>query len=90
MARRSEPNHAADGLGGCDGGANDALPSALRTAAGAMPARPLPPELEDRCTVGENAGAEYADQVIDARGFLLEDARHAGQGRVLALNIFRG
>ncbi len=69
--------------------ANNALPCPLQAAAGEMAALPLSLELEDRFIVGENphAEAEYADQLIDACDFLLEEARRTGQGRLLALNI---
>ncbi|MGV8959775.1 MAG: polysaccharide deacetylase family protein [Stenotrophomonas sp.] len=68
---------------------NDELPYPFQTAAGELSALPLSLELEDRFIVGENlhAEAEYADQVIDACDFLLEEARRTGQGRLLALNI---
>ena len=45
--------------------------------------------MEDRFIVGENlhAESEYADQVIDACDFLLEEAQRTGAGRLLALNV---
>jgi allantoinase len=68
---------------------NDELPYPFSTANGPMTSLPLSLELEDRFIVGENlhAEAEYADQIIDACDFLLEEARRTGQGRLLSLNI---
>ena len=68
---------------------NDELPYPFQTPHGALTALPLSLELEDRFIVGENlhAESEYADQVIDACEFLLEEAQRTGQGRLLALSI---
>ena len=68
---------------------NDELPYPFQTAHGPLTALPLSLELEDRFIVGENlhAEAEYADQMVDACEFLLEEAQRSGQGRLLALNI---
>ena len=68
---------------------NDELPYPFQTANGPLTALPLSLELEDRFIVGENlhAEAEYADQMVDACDFLLEEAQRSGQGRLLALNI---
>jgi allantoinase len=68
---------------------NDELPFAFQTRDGEMTALPLSLELEDRFIVGENlhAESEYADQMIDACEFLLEEAQRTGHGRLLALNI---
>lgn len=68
---------------------NDELPYPFQTAHGPLTALPLSLELEDPFIVGENlhAEAEYADQMVDACEFLLEEAQRSGQGRLLALNI---
>ena len=68
---------------------NDELPYAFATANGELTSLPLSLELEDRFIVGENlhAESEYADQVIDACDFLIEEAQRTGAGRLLALNI---
>ena len=68
---------------------NDELPYPFHTAEGDLTALPLSLELEDRFIVGENlhAEGEYADQVIDACDFLIEEATRTGAGRLLALNI---
>ena len=68
---------------------NDELPYPFQTVHGALTALPLSLELEDRFIVGENlhAESEYADQVIDACEFLLEEARRTGHGRLLALSL---
>lgn len=77
------------GLGWFADWVNDELPYAFSTANGALTSLPLSLELEDRFIVGENlhAESEYADQVIDACDFLLEEAQRTGAGRLLALNI---
>lgn len=79
----------AAGLDWCADWVNDELPYAFRTSAGELATMPLSLELEDRFIVGEklHAESEYADQVIDACDFLLEEARRTGHGRMLALNI---
>ena len=79
----------AAGLDWCADWVNDELPYAFHTAAGDLSLLPLSLELEDRFIVGENlhAESEYADQVIDACDFLLEEARRTGHGRLLSLNI---
>ncbi|MFT3754389.1 MAG: polysaccharide deacetylase family protein [Pseudoxanthomonas sp.] len=68
---------------------NDELPYPFRTTNGPLTALPLPLELEDRFIIGENlhAESEYADQIIDACEFLLQEAQHEGAGRLLALNL---
>lgn len=68
---------------------NDELPYAFATAHGPLTALPLSMELEDRFIVGENlhAESEYADQMIDACEFLLEEPQRSGQGRLLALSL---
>lgn len=67
---------------------NDDMPFAFRTPAGEITAMPLSTELEDRFVILNNGHSEqeYADQVIDAFDFLLDEAREQG-GRMLALNI---
>ncbi|MFT4256942.1 MAG: polysaccharide deacetylase family protein [Pseudoxanthomonas sp.] len=68
---------------------NDELPYPFRTANGPLTALPLPLELEDRFIIGENLHAEpeYADQIIDACEFLLQEAQREGAGRLLAINL---
>lgn len=80
---------AAAGLSWFGDWVNDELPYPFATAHGTLTSLPLSLELEDRFIVGENlhAESEYADQVIDACDFLLEEARRTGAGRLLALNI---
>lgn len=80
---------AAAGLSWFGDWVNDELPYAFSTANGELTSLPLSLELEDRFIVGENlhAESEYADQVIDACDFLLEEAQRTGAGRLLALNI---
>ncbi len=67
---------------------NDELPFQFRTQAGEITAMPLSTELEDRFILVNNLHSEqeYADQLIDAFDFLLDEARAEG-GRMLALNI---
>ncbi len=79
----------AAGLQWCSDWVNDELPYRFETANGPLSMLPLSLELEDRFIVGENlhAESEYADQVIDACDFLLEEAQRTGHGRLLALNI---
>ena len=79
----------AAGIDWCADWVNDELPYAFNTGNGPLSMLPLSLELEDRFIVGENlhAESEYADQVIDACDFLLEEARRTGHGRLLALNI---
>ena len=79
----------AAGMDWCADWVNDELPYAFHTAAGDLAAMPLSLELEDRFIVGENlhAESEYADQIIDACDFLLEEARRTGHGRLLSLSI---
>lgn len=59
---------------------NDELPYPFATANGELTSLPLSLELEDRFIVGENlhAESEYADQIIDACDFLLEEAQRTG------------
>mgnify|MGYP003768832551 CR=1 FL=1 len=77
------------GIDWCADWVNDELPYRFETADGPLATMPLPLELEDRFIVGENlhAESEYADQLIDACDFLLEEAQRTGHGRLLALNI---
>jgi len=77
------------GIDWCADWVNDELPYRFETANGALANLPLSLELEDRFIVGENlhAESEYADQMIDACEFLLEEAQRTGHGRLLALNI---
>lgn len=79
----------AAGIDWCADWVNDELPYPMTTAGGPISIMPLSLELEDRFIVGENlhAESEYADQVVDACDFLLEEARRTGHGRMLALNI---
>lgn len=67
---------------------NDDMPYAFRTPRGEITNLPLSTELEDRFIIMANghSESEYADQVMDAFDFLLEEAQDAG-GRLLALNI---
>lgn len=68
---------------------NDDMPYAFRTAAGEITALPLSTELEDRFIILDNGHSEteYADQIIDACDFLIEEAETIGAGRLLALNV---
>jgi len=68
---------------------NDELPYAFRTPAGEITAMPLSTELEDRFIMQANlhSESEYADQIIDAFDFLLDEATETGAGRMLALSI---
>lgn len=76
------------GLAWCADWVNDELPYRFKTDAGALINLPLPLELEDRFIIGDNlhSETEYADQLIDAADFLLNEARERG-GRLLALNL---
>ncbi|WEN14122.1 polysaccharide deacetylase family protein [Rhodanobacter sp. AS-Z3] len=79
----------AAGLDWCADWVNDELPYAFHTREGDLSIMPLSLELEDRFIVGDNLHAEsdYADEIIDACDFLLDEARRTGHGRMLALNI---
>lgn len=79
----------AAGLDWCADWVNDELPYTFNTREGELAIMPLSLELEDRFIVTEHlhAESEYADQVIDACNFLLDEARRIGHGRMLALNI---
>ncbi|MEO5830051.1 MAG: polysaccharide deacetylase family protein, partial [Rhodanobacter sp.] len=79
----------AAGLDWCADWVNDELPYAFNTREGELAIMPLSLELEDRFIVTEqlHAESEYADQVIDAIDFLLDEARRTGHGRMLAVNI---
>lgn len=79
----------AAGIRWCADWVNDELPYRFATENGPLWNLPLSMELEDRFIVGENlhAESEYADQIIDACDFLLEEATRSGHGRLLALNI---
>ncbi|MEE4175110.1 MAG: polysaccharide deacetylase family protein [Xanthomonadales bacterium] len=67
---------------------NDDMPYQFRTPRGEITNLPLSTELEDRFIIMANGHSEneYAEQVMDAFDFLLDEARDAG-GRLLALNI---
>ena len=67
---------------------NDDLPYGFRTPRGEITNLPLSTELEDRFIIMANghSEAEYADQIMDAFDFLLDEARQDG-GRLLALNL---
>jgi len=73
------------GIAWCADWVNDELPYRL----GPIVNLPLSLELEDRFVVMENlhAEGEWADQVVDACDFMLEEAGRSGHGRVLALNL---
>jgi allantoinase len=77
------------GITWCADWVNDELPYPQHTRAGDLTALPLPLELEDRFIVTENnhAESEYAEPVIDAFEYLLNEAQALGQGRLLALSI---
>lgn len=79
----------AAGIQWCADWVNDELPYRFQTQGGPISVMPLSLELEDRFIVGENlhAESEYADQVVDACDFLIEEAARTGHGRMLALNI---
>lgn len=79
----------AAGIDWCADWVNDELPYRFETASGPLGNLPLSLELEDCFIVGENlhAESEYADQLIDACEFLLEEAQRTGHGRLLALSI---
>jgi len=91
---RSQSHHTPEllreaGMTWCCDMVNDELPYPWHTAHGALTALPLSLELEDRFIIGENlhAESEYADQVIDACEYLLQEAARTGHGRLLALNL---
>ena len=91
---RSQPENTAEllaaaGLTWFGDWVNDELAYPFATANGELTSLPLSLELEDRFIVGENlhAESEYADQIIDACDFLLEEAQRTGAGRLLALSI---
>lgn len=79
----------AAGIDWCADWVNDELPYRFETAAGALANLPLSLELEDRFIVAQNlhSEADYADQIIDACDFLLQEAERTGHGRLLTLNI---
>lgn len=68
---------------------NDELPYRFRTERGELVNLPLSLELEDRFIIDFNLHreVEYADQLIDAFDFLLDEARELKAGRLLALNL---
>lgn len=68
---------------------NDDLPYAFNTGAGNITAMPLSNELDDFFILTNNLHSEdsYAEQLIDACDFLLQEAEQSGGGRLLALNI---
>lgn len=68
---------------------NDELPYTFRTAHGPLCALPLPSEIEDRFVVLDNLHAEssWADQVIDAFDYQLEEAVATGAGRLFSLSL---
>ncbi len=67
---------------------NDALPYRFHTASGDLWSLPLSTELEDRFVVLENQHSEasWAQQVIDAFQFLLDEAQGQG-GRLLTVSL---
>jgi peptidoglycan/xylan/chitin deacetylase (PgdA/CDA1 family) len=67
---------------------NDELPYSFHTANGDLWAMPLATEIEDRLVVMDNQHSEssWAQQVIDAARFLLDESRTQG-GRILSLSI---
>lgn len=67
---------------------NDELPYRFHTASGDLWSLPLSTELEDRFVVLENQHSEasWAQQVIDAFQFLLDEAQGQG-GRLLAVSL---
>ncbi len=73
------------GIGWCADWVNDELPYHQDS----IISLPLSLELEDRFVVMENlhAEGEWAQQVMDACDFMLEEAGRTGHGRVLALNL---
>ncbi len=80
---------AAKGIGYMGEWINDELPYPFRTSAGEIVALPLSYELDDQFIIQGNlhSETEYADQVIDAFDFLLDEAAEKSSGRMLALNI---
>lgn len=68
---------------------NDELPYPFRTTAGEIVALPLSHELDDQFIMQGNlhSETEYADQVIDAVDYLLDEAADKRAGRMLALNL---
>jgi allantoinase len=67
---------------------NDEMPYPFHTKHGDLWAMPLATELEDRFVVQDNLHSEasWADQVIDACDFLLQEAEEQG-GRILSLSL---
>ncbi|MEM1231905.1 MAG: polysaccharide deacetylase family protein [Pseudomonadota bacterium] len=68
---------------------NDELPYPFRTASGPLVALPLSYELDDQFILHSNlhSETEYADQIIDAADFLLQEARASEAGRLLTINL---
>jgi peptidoglycan/xylan/chitin deacetylase (PgdA/CDA1 family) len=68
---------------------NDELPYPFRTDQGVLTALPLSYELDDQFILQGNlhSETEYADQIIDAADFLLQEAREKEAGRMLAINL---
>lgn len=77
------------GFDWCADWVNDELPYRFATTAGPLVALPLSHELEDRFVIGENghAESEWADQIIDAGRFLIDEATRTGAGRLLSLSL---
>ncbi len=68
---------------------NDDLPYEFRTPAGSITALPQSIELEDRFVIADNghSESEWAQQIVDACDFLIDEAQTTGAGRLLALNL---
>jgi peptidoglycan/xylan/chitin deacetylase (PgdA/CDA1 family) len=68
---------------------NDDLPYQFNTSGGPMWSLPLSNELDDAFILMNNLHSEdsYAEQIIDACDFLLNEAKQQQSGRILALNI---
>ncbi len=68
---------------------NDELPYRFHTQLGDMWSLPLCTEIEDRFVVMDNLHGEasWAQQVIDAFDYLLEEAKTSGAGRLLSLSL---
>ncbi len=68
---------------------NDDMPYEFSTASGPLVAMPLSTELDDRFILQNNLHSEasYVEQVSDACDFLIDEAKKAKGGRILALTI---
>jgi allantoinase len=78
----------ANGIEYCCDWVNDEMPYRFHTTGGDLWLMPLSTELEDRFVLLDNQHAEasWAQQVIDACEFLLEEAQQQG-GRILAVSL---